>query len=56
MHPSAVPLLNAAFAPSGAEVAWARAVVATEGTVSLDGKMIDKPLRDRAAAILRQVE
>lgn len=56
VHPSAVTLLNAAFAPSGAEIAWARAVVATEGTVSLDGKMIDKPLRDRAAAILRQVE
>lgn len=55
VHPSAVPLLNEAFAPSGAEIEWARAVVATEGTVSLDGKMIDKPLRDRAAAILRQV-
>ena len=56
VHPSAVPLLNEAFAPDEAEVAWARVVVATEGTVSLDGKMIDKPLRDRAAAILRKVE
>ncbi|WP_449393628.1 HpcH/HpaI aldolase/citrate lyase family protein [Devosia riboflavina] len=56
VHPSAVPLLNAAFAPSVAEIEWARAVMATEGTVSLGGKMIDKPLRDRAAAILRQLE
>ncbi|MBN9332443.1 CoA ester lyase [Devosia sp.] len=55
VHPSAVQLLNEAFAPTVAEIEWARAVVATDGTVSLNGKMIDKPLRDRAAAILRQV-
>lgn len=53
VHPSAVPILNTAFAPSEADIAWARAVAATEGTVSLDGQMIDKPLRARAEAILR---
>lgn len=54
IHPSAVPLLNTAFAPSPAELAWARAVLATQGTVSLDGQMVDKPVRDRAARLLRQ--
>lgn len=53
VHPSAVPILNAAFAPGEAEIAWASAVLATEGTVGLDGQMIDKPLRERARAILR---
>ncbi|UYO00519.1 MAG: CoA ester lyase [Devosia sp.] len=53
VHPSAVPFLNAAFAPSPEELRWARAVLATSGTVGLDGKMIDKPLRERAKAILR---
>jgi citrate lyase subunit beta/citryl-CoA lyase len=53
VHPSAVPILNAAFAPSEEEISWARAVLGTEGTVGLDGQMIDKPLRERARAILR---
>jgi citrate lyase subunit beta/citryl-CoA lyase len=53
VHPSAVPILNTAFAPSEADLAWAQAVMATKGTVSLDGQMIDKPLRERARAILR---
>lgn len=53
VHPSAVAVLNTAFAPSDAEIAWAKAVLETEGTVSLDGQMIDKPLRARAQAILR---
>lgn len=53
VHPSAVPILNAAFAPSKGEITWAEAVLATQGTVSMNGQMIDKPLRDRARAILR---
>lgn len=56
VHPSAVAILNTAFAPSEADLAWARAVMATKGTVSLNGQMIDKPLRERAAAILRAGE
>jgi len=56
VHPSAVPLLNTAFAPSAEELAWAKAVMATQGTVAIDGQMIDKPLRARAAALLRGVK
>lgn len=53
VHPSAVPILNTAFAPSVEEVEWARKVMESAGTIGLDGQMIDKPLRRRAEAILR---
>jgi citrate lyase subunit beta/citryl-CoA lyase len=49
IHPAQVEVINAAFTPSEAEVAHARAVVAAfeanrgAGALSLDGKMIDRP-------------
>ncbi len=49
IHPDQVPAINAAFTPSEAEVAHARAVVAAfeanpgAGALSLDGRMIDRP-------------
>ncbi|MET1112182.1 MAG: CoA ester lyase [Allosphingosinicella sp.] len=49
IHPDQVPVINAAFTPSEAEVAHARAVVAAfaaqpgAGALSLDGRMIDRP-------------
>jgi citrate lyase subunit beta/citryl-CoA lyase len=49
IHPAQVPVINAAFTPSEAEVAHARAVVAAfeahpgAGTLPLDGRMIDRP-------------
>jgi citrate lyase subunit beta/citryl-CoA lyase len=49
IHPAQVPVINAAFTPSEAEVAHARAVVAAfeenpgSGALSLDGRMIDRP-------------
>jgi citrate lyase subunit beta/citryl-CoA lyase len=49
IHPAQVPVINAAFTPSEAEVAQARAVVAAfetnpgAGTLALDGRMIDRP-------------
>jgi citrate lyase subunit beta/citryl-CoA lyase len=49
IHPDQVPVINVAFTPSEAEVAHARAVVAAfeaqpgAGTLSLDGRMIDRP-------------
>lgn len=49
IHPDQVPVINAAFTPSAAEVAHARAVVAAfeanpgAGALSLDGRMIDRP-------------
>lgn len=52
VHPSAVPVLNACFRPAPEEIAWARGVLATRGTVGLDGRMIDRPVLERARAIL----
>jgi citrate lyase subunit beta / citryl-CoA lyase len=49
IHPDQVPVINAAFTPSEAEIAHARAVVAAfaanpgAGALSLEGKMIDRP-------------
>lgn len=49
IHPKHVPVVNAAFAPSEAELDWARRVVAAfaatpdAGTLRMDGKMLDKP-------------
>jgi citrate lyase subunit beta/citryl-CoA lyase len=49
IHPAQVEVINAAFTPSQAEIAHARAVIAAfeanpgAGALSLDGKMIDRP-------------
>jgi citrate lyase subunit beta/citryl-CoA lyase len=49
IHPDQVPVINAAFTPTEAQIAHARAIVAAfeaspgSGALSLDGKMIDRP-------------
>lgn len=49
IHPDQVPVINAAFSPSEAELEHARRVVAAfeaskgAGVTSLDGKMLDRP-------------
>jgi citrate lyase subunit beta / citryl-CoA lyase len=49
IHPAQVAPINAAFAASEEELAWARRVVAVfaanpgAGTVALDGRMVDRP-------------
>lgn len=56
VHPGVVPLLNAAFAPSAEELAWAARVLAGAeqhaGAFALDGRMVDEPIIARARAIL----
>lgn len=63
IHPDQVPIINAAFTPTAAEVEHARRVVAAfeasqgAGVTSLDGKMLDRPhlvLAQRVLAIARQ--
>ena len=62
IHPDQVPVINAAFTPSPAEVAHARAVVAAfdahpgAGTLSLDGRMIDRPHLIQAQRVLAAAE
>ena len=57
IHPKQVSAVNAGFAPSGEEIEWAVAILqALEGSgggvVQLNGKMVDKPLIERAKRIL----
>ncbi len=58
IHPAQIPAINAAFSPSEAELAHARAVVAAfaanpeAGALALDGKMIDRPHLLQAQRIL----
>lgn len=62
IHPAQVPVINAAFTPSAAEVAHARAVVAAfeanpeAGALSLDGRMIDRPHLLQARRVLAATE
>ncbi|MFT5644656.1 MAG: citrate lyase subunit beta/citryl-CoA lyase [Janthinobacterium sp.] len=47
IHPKQVPVVNAAFAPSAAELEWAARVMAASSTgaaVAVDGKMVDRPV------------
>ncbi|MDT9592174.1 CoA ester lyase [Nocardioides zeae] len=57
IHPAQVDLVNAGFAPTEAEVEWAREVLETAGAggVGTDarGQMIDKPVVDRARGIVQ---
>ena len=59
--PRPSPLLNAAFSPTAADLAWAELVVAaahgqTAGAFSLDGKMIDAPVIARALLMLERAK
>ncbi|SAK99607.1 HpcH/HpaI aldolase [Caballeronia pedi] len=60
IHPRQVPIVNAGFAPTEDELAWARRVVeafeAADGAaVAVDGKMVDRPVMQRAQSILDAV-
>ncbi|MEO5659040.1 MAG: CoA ester lyase [Polaromonas sp.] len=59
IHPAQVAPVNAAFAPSAAELDWARRVVtafeaAGGGVCSLDGRMVDAPVLRLAQRTLAQ--
>lgn len=58
IHPKQVDPVRSGFAPTSAELEWARRVLeaaraARGAAVALDGKMVDKPVILRAQAILR---
>lgn len=53
IHPRQIVPVIAGFAPSEAELEWARRVVASgEGASLVDGAMVDEPVRIRARAVL----
>ena len=64
IHPSLVPILNAAFSASPEEIERARRLVAAfeaaqaagQGAFVFDGKMVDEPVAARARALLASAE
>lgn len=55
IHPKQIAPTLAGFAPTEAEIAWARKVIASgDGAANVDGAMIDEPVRIRARRILGQ--
>jgi citrate lyase subunit beta/citryl-CoA lyase len=62
VHPGLVPALNAAFTPSADDVAYARKLIAADeqaaaegrGSFSVDDKMVDIPVIDRARRLLQR--
>lgn len=63
IHPLQIGIIHDAFAPSADEVAWARGVVEAaaaaeaegRGVVAYKGRMVDRPVLERARRILDQV-
>jgi citrate lyase subunit beta/citryl-CoA lyase len=62
IHPAQVPVINAVFAPTQAQIDKAKAIVAAfaakpgAGTVGIDGKMYDRPHLARAQALLASIK
>jgi citrate lyase subunit beta / citryl-CoA lyase len=62
IHPSQVPVINAAFAPSEREIAEARAIIEAfaanpgAGVLQIEGKMVDLPHLKAARALLASLE
>ena len=53
IHPKQIAAIRGAFAPSEEDLDWARRVLASgEGAVSIDGAMVDEPVRMRARRLL----
>lgn len=61
LHPRQIGPAHRAFRPAEREADWARRVVAGfegagTGVLSVDGQMVDRPVYERAKAILQEVE
>jgi citrate lyase subunit beta/citryl-CoA lyase len=56
IHPKQLPWVRDVFAPSAVEIAWARRIVESthrgDGATVVDGAMVDRPVLERALAIL----
>jgi len=61
IHPKQVSLVNECFEPNAEEQSWAKRIVeaaeaAKGAAVSVDGKMVDRPVIARAEAILSRIK
>lgn len=58
VHPTQIPVIRAAYAPTEDETSWARGVLAESprhrGVFSYEGRMVDAPLLRHAEQILRR--
>ena len=55
IHPAQIEPVHNGFAPTELEIEWATSIVSLDGgAVQLDGVMVDKPVVDRARAILER--
>jgi citrate lyase subunit beta/citryl-CoA lyase len=54
VHPRQIVPVRRGFAPSADEISWAQRILeaGAEGAISVDGKMVDSPVRARARQIL----
>ena len=62
IHPGQVGAVNEIFSPTEVEEKWARRIVeafewrADEGPATVDGRMVDRPILERARRILDRIE
>jgi citrate lyase subunit beta / citryl-CoA lyase len=55
IHPKQVQPVLASFRPGASEIAWAHRVLASgDGVTTIDGMMVDEPVRARARSILQR--
>jgi citrate lyase subunit beta/citryl-CoA lyase len=57
IHPNQVSWIRTAFLTDPVSIAWAQRVVAadtSDGVARVDGEMVDRPVVERARAILRR--
>lgn len=55
IHPAQVAAANEGFSPTSDEIDWAKRIIAAasaSGAVTVDGKLVDKPVLDQARKIL----
>jgi len=57
IHPAQIAPVNATFSPTPEELAWANRVIEAvqkdgTGAITLDGKMVDRPVVERAKTII----
>lgn len=58
IHPRQIPSVRRGFAPTESELAWAHRILTADGdgAVSVDGAMVDAPVRARARQVLAREE
>ena len=57
IHPRQVPEVKRAFLPLEAEITWAKKILSSgDGATSVDGEMVDEPVRIRARTILTRAK